>query len=740
MATKRGFAGLPAGLTANAEFQSTLVRLAVWSFGTLYISIAAWTGYYKVDVPYFLTLFAIILTVTLAVFVSVLIRPDWPARRYLSLSLDILAISLAIFITREAISPFYLLYIWVFISAGTRYSTRHLLVASAEAVIAYSLVLSALGQWSRHTYEAVFFLLLLVLLPLYQYALLRRVQGAKDEAERANKAKGDFLAFMTHELRTPLTGVVGMTELLKTTELDREQRDYVAAVSNSTQVLSALIGDILDFSKIDAVKLKLEHLPFDPRALVREVCTVLEGLALANRVELICEVDAALPWTIQGDQLRVRQILFNLIGNAVKFTAAGEVRVRLTVRPPEAGIGAPHLLLEVEDTGVGIPADKIASIFESFRQADTSTTRRFGGSGLGTTIALELSRLMGGTIGVASEEGRGSRFWVRLPLLAGAVPVSARGIDLTGRRALVLEANQNHRDLACAVLRGAGAICLAVAEPGAVAALGLGTADLDVLVIADRLDGLDLAATRARVSESLGSPADDALPCLFLTYAARRPTGRLAHTRCLGKPFLAEDLVGAVAKLLGLTPGASPGALRKQELGGSDPTSVAGIRVLVAEDNEIAAKVITTFLKKMGIACTRVQDGEQALSEALGGTFGIAIVDLRMPKLDGIAFAQRYRALAAQRPLPIVALTANASAEVRQQCLDAGMVDFLAKPVSPDLLRQTIERLAVRTAGPRTTDPEPTEALESAPPGGQRSADVDHPGKSSQPSAISRQP
>jgi len=696
MAAPRWLAALSQGLSTNGELQSAAVRLGIWAFGALYIALAAWTNYYKVDIPYFLTLFTIVLVITIGVFVSILMRPDWPARRYVTLTLDIAAVSLTIFITREAISPFYLLYIWIFISAGTRYGARHLLVASVEAVVAYSLVLSALGQWSKHTFEAVFFLLLLVLLPLYQYALLRRVQGAKDEAERANKAKGDFLAFMTHELRTPLTGVIGMTELLKTTELDAEQRDYVAAISNSTQVLSALIGDILDFSKIDAAKLKLEHLPFNPRALVREVCAVLESLALSAEVELICRVAAEVPQTIIGDQLRVRQILFNLVGNAVKFTEAGEVQVRMTVRPPEAGIPAPHLLLEVEDTGVGIPADKIAHIFESFRQADTSTTRRFGGSGLGTTIALELSRLMGGSIGVESEEGRGSRFWVRLPILAGAVPASAPVSDLTGRRALVLEANQTHRDLVCTALRAAGATCHAVAEPGAVAALGLGAADLDLVVIADRLVGHNLEAARVQLSRSLGGSAGDALPCLFLTYAARRPTGRHSQARCLGKPFLAEDLVGAVAGLLGLNAGASPGEPPKQDFAGATAAMVAGIRVLVAEDNEIAAKVITTFLQKMGIAFTRVENGEQALREALAGTYGIAIVDLRMPKLDGIAFARRYRILAAERPLPIVALTANASEEVRQTCLAAGMVDFLAKPVSPELLRQTIERLAVR--------------------------------------------
>ncbi|HSQ08331.1 MAG TPA: histidine kinase dimerization/phospho-acceptor domain-containing protein, partial [Chromatiaceae bacterium] len=309
MMVTKGTPGQRATRMQDPEFQSALVRLAVWVFGAGYISLAALTGYYEVDVPYFLTLLTIFSLVYVGIFVSVLRRPEWNARRYVALSLDIIAISLAIFITREAISPFYLLYIWIFISAGTRYGTRHLVLASVEAVIAYSLVLIALDQWTKHTFEAVFFLLLLVLLPLYQYALLRRVQQAKDEAERANKAKGDFLAFMTHELRTPLTGVLGMTELLKTTSLDGEQREYVQGIANSATVLGALIGDILDFSKIEAERLKLEQAPFDLRAVVRDVGTALESLAVAGGVELICNLAPEVPAAVIGDQLRVRQII-----------------------------------------------------------------------------------------------------------------------------------------------------------------------------------------------------------------------------------------------------------------------------------------------------------------------------------------------------------------------------------------------------------------------------------------------
>lgn len=691
--------GLSPTLLGNPEFQSALVRISTCLLGALYIAVGAVTEYYLVDVPYYLVLFGIYLASNVGFLISIARRAHWPARVYLGICLDVVAISLAIFITREAISPFYLLYILVFMSAGTRFGKSHLVVASSVAVVAYNVVLIALDEWGRHTFEAIFFLALLVLLPLYLYSLLRKVQDARAEAEKANRAKGDFLAFMTHELRTPLTGVIGMTDLLKGTRLDVEQSDYVEAIASSADILGALIGDILDFSKIDARQLVLERLPFDPSTTVREVCVSLGDRARSRGLDLICDVEPAVPQRVFGDQLRVRQILFNLVGNAVKFTEVGQILVRVGVRSATSELERPHLLFEVIDSGIGIAAQKLPHLFESFRQADESTTRRFGGTGLGMTIARELALLMDGTIGVESTLGSGSRFWVRLPLVE-AMPGESLSPehDLRARRLLILERNPLSRALAVAAFERAGAVCIALAGAHELAhSAGVATR-IDLAVIADHPQGLDWNTAVSAVERFRGG----AVPCLFLIYPGGRPNLAAKASRCLTKPYLAEDLVVAAQAVLNPVSSTldAPGldGVQVSPPGLAPMPSAAGCRVLVAEDNEIAARVITSFLGRMGFDLTRVADGEAALAEALMGGYGIAIVDLRMPKLDGIGFARRYREQARDRLLPIVALTANASEDIRQTCLAAGMDAFLSKPVRPDELRRTLVMAMAKAA------------------------------------------
>lgn len=689
-------------LLRSPDLQSALVRMGIWLFGLVYIGLSAYTGYSEIDVAHFLGLFSALFAVGLALLFGALRWPNSKLRRYASLTVDIVAASLVIQLTREAVSPFYLFYIWIFISAGTRYGRSPLIFASALSVLAYSAVLLSLDHWARHPFEATFFLLLLVALPAYQYALLSKIQQARAEAERANRAKGDFLAVMTHELRTPLTGVIGMSDLLATTELTAEQREYVQAITRSAELLGSLIGDILDLSRIDAKRLQLEDAPFDLRATAKEVCALLAPRAVDKGLELILRVDPRLSAQYLGDSLRVRQILLNLIGNAVKFTEQGEIALDLTARPTEGPLIVPHVLIEVHDTGIGIPTGKLATVFESFRQADESTTRRFGGSGLGTTIARDLTQLMGGAIGVDSEVGRGSRFWVRLPLAeapggADGPPPPSR---FPGRLVLLCEPNASYQRLVSDLLMSAGARCWTIPE----IAMHSDASDepFDLLIVADAPHALDMDPLLPLIRQL----RDRDTPCLCLTYAGRcaEQRGPFCSSQ-LQKPFLPAELLEAVAALLGtasmsrtehLVEEAPPAALAASEGAGRE----AG-RVLIAEDNEIAAKVITTFLARLGCSVVRVGDGEAALRAATSERFDMAFVDLRMPKLDGITFTEKYRVGEVDGRLPIIALTANAAKDVQAACLKAGMDDFLSKPVKLETLHQMVRRYGPAAAANR---------------------------------------
>jgi len=691
---------IPDELRSNPEFQSAVIRIGLWVFGLCYIGFGAFAGIFVVRYAEFFTLFLAFLILTIGVLVSVLHRRTWEARRYFAHTADILAVSFAIYLVDDANSPFYLIYILIFISAGTRYGRTHLAVATICAVSAYNILLLVLDEWQTEPMNAFFRVLVLVLLPLYQDHLLRQLREAKLTAERANQAKGAFLANMTHELRTPLTGVLGMTGLLRATRLDREQREYAEAIASSASMLQALIGDILDLSKIDAGKLHLEQTSFDLHNTIKGVYEVLQANALGKGLEIVCDIAPEVPTSVQGDPLRVRQILFNLIGNAIKFTERGEILIRTRLGRAGDELDRPHVLIEIEDTGIGIPTEKLKTIFDSFSQADDSMTRRYGGTGLGTTIARDLVRLMGGAITVSSTVGEGSCFSVRLPLIDAVepgMPPAQPNPALRGRRVLIYEPNRSLRELIAASCRDQGMHCFGLAditETPAVAATVRDAGGADLLIIGDSPEPVELGGLINALRESL----DANPPCLLLIYAQRRP--EVNGLRCvqLTKPCLRQELIDAVEDALGLRAGEQPEATDATKEPTTSPP-LAGIHVLVAEDNEIASKVITTLLRKQGAEVTLVQDGNEALAMASARQFDGAFVDLQMPGIDGLELTRRLRAgeaeLGDSRHLSIIALTANAAADVREQCRDAGMDGFLTKPVDPDALIDTARRFGV---------------------------------------------
>ncbi len=674
----------------SQEFQSALIRLSIWLFMVVMLGTARWTGDYDFPWQHYFMLFGFHLMWYLGLLISSVLRPAlWPARTYLGILADLSGTTGCIYLTGDATGPFYLLYAVSFLSQGMRYGKTNLVLASISSLLAYVAVAAILGDWQAQTLEVLFVSVALVVLPVYEYSLLRKLQNAKTTAETASRARGNFLATMTHELRTPLSGVIGMTGLLKRTRLDNEQTEYVESINTSADVLQGLIGDILDLSKIDAGKLDLKPAKFRLRDAINETCWALSNQPLEKGVDLICRVAPDLPEPVYGDELRFRQVLYNLIGNAAKFTERGRICVTARLAPADEHLAEPHLEVSINDTGVGIAADRLDHVFDTFWQADPSSTRRFGGTGLGTAIARDLTRLMGGVIGVQSTLEQGSSFWVKLPFLRvdGSAPPRPSTL-LRGVQALIFEPEAESAAVITEACAAAGMTSEVIADVELVNGCE-GRADSAaqrLALIADAPSERDLE----RIADEVRGRLGEDLPVVYLCYPRRKCVCADDAAGRAFKPIDAPQLWETMTRVLGADE-AAPAAVEHPQPRDAVPPGRG--RLLVAEDDDINAKLVDNLLRSAGCKVTLVRDGQAALEAAVSQDFDLAFIDLRMPRMDGIGFTTAYRAQEQPgRHLPIVALTANAAEDVRAECLRAGMDDFVTKPIDPQLLQELILR------------------------------------------------
>lgn len=679
------FAGRP-----DSEHEQAIVRLAnaalfaVYLFTELQENPVLWLGFFT----YFLGGVAIIAAIAL--------RPGAsPMRRVLGAGLDASTISWSLMYFGEVGGPLYLVYLWITLANGFRYGAKYLQITLGFCVAGFSFVLAFSDYWPQHRTLGVGLLVGFIVLSLYVKTLVTRLFDALARAEQANQAKRRFISVVSHEMRTPLNAIIGMSDLLRDTTLNREQADMLQTLRGSSRILLGLIEDVLDFSKIEAGKLVLEKTDFDLHALVNSTCRIVAAQASAKGIEFVVSIMPEVPPAMRGDPHYLRQVLINLAGNAVKFTERGSVAVHVSTQGENDD--RVRLKFSIRDTGIGIAPEAQSQVFESFTQADQSTARRFGGTGLGTTIAKQIVELMGGRIGLESAVGLGSTFWFELALEKQPERAGGGARELSGARILLVAVPAAERLTIEDALVGWGAVPVHVAsveEAGArlVAEISVAKPYHCVLIYA--------ASKNLKLAEHVRRSAPELTPPCVLAVPRELQLSRFealsaSFAAVLELPFEKRQLFNV---LHSITAGEEvrEGVLRLTDYARRGPDAKK-LHILVADDNRTNREVISKILDRGGHVVKLVEDGEQMLDATEHERYDLIILDRNMPRLSGIEALQALRMVTrGSERVPVIMLSADATAEAKKEAFDAGADAFLTKPIEALRLLEEVQTVANR--------------------------------------------